>query len=91
MSEDIPSNKSPEYQEHYSPKVIVDDYQEIRFLVEWMIFETESDNPTSWEMNKHRLNNLFAKHGLPTDDLVESCKEMRIKATLALIELNQEE
>ena len=90
MSEHAHKYEPSEKLERYSPENIIEDYQEIRFLVEWMIFETESDNPTSWEMNKHRLNALLTKHGLPTDDLVESCKEIRIKATLALIELNQE-
>ena len=90
MSEHIHKFESSKKSERCSPQSIVEDYQEIRLLVEWMIFETEGDNPTSWEMNKHRLIALFAKHGLPTDDLVQSCKEMRAKATLSLIELNQE-
>ncbi len=85
-SPELPSRES----EPVSSQETIENYHEIRYLVEWMLFESENDNPILWDSNQYRLDYLLALHGLPTDDIVKSSKIMRDKAMKALIDLGQE-
>ena len=64
----LPLNNSIEKPERGSPLDIIKDYGEIKFLIEWMLHDGISDNPSLWMKNRHRLNTLLIKHGLSPDD-----------------------
>jgi len=82
MSERFSTDESSEKPEYGSSLDIVNDYNEIKSLLEWLTQKGSRDNPSLWKKNRYRVNFLLIKHELPPDD-PESFKTLKDMATAA--------
>lgn len=88
MLEPFNTEKLSETSEH-NPEDIREDFELLKYLIECMASIKEDENPYLWANNKRNLDRLFAKYGLPTDNLVANCIKMREMA-IAAASLSQE-
>ncbi len=83
MPEQLPSDDSFEKSELGSLQDLIKDYYEIRNIIEKMLQEKRSENPSSWMKNRNRLNVLLIKHDLsPEDPKCYTILQARVKNAL---------
>jgi len=87
--EEFPAEESSDKPEFGSALDIVNDYQEIKLLIEKLILKSRSDDPDIWTKNRKRLNTLLIKHSISPDD-PECFKTLQIMAEAAYNDLDQE-
>lgn len=67
-TERFPADESAEKPEYGSSLDILNDYNEIKSLLEWLTQKGSRDNPSLWKKNRYRVNFLLIKHELPPDN-----------------------
>ena len=87
MSERFVFDTSVEKPERGSPLEVINEYNEVKDLMIWLLQEDSNADPALRAKKRYRLNLLFMKHELSPGDMVESAKELKAKADRALIEL----
>jgi len=88
-TEEFPAQEPFEKPEYGSSLDIINDYNEVKSLLESLILEGREENPDRWMKNRRRLNILLIKHELPPDDpesftklqemAVEAFKDLKLK------------
>jgi hypothetical protein len=86
MSEFSPGDRFFEESDD-SPLKLLADYERIKELVEWLIHERRSGDP-SWMKNRCELNSLLLEHRLPPDD-PDCFNRLMIMVAKATNELDQ--